>query len=113
MVNIEGVIGSDNNDVIVGDSNDNKLYGGTGDDLIDGSLGKDEISTGDGNDAVVIRKGDGGDTIIEADTISDFTDGSDLIALHNIDYSDLTIDQSLGDYVSDAIIRADRIPRCY
>ena len=36
--------------------------------------------------------------------ISDFTDGSDLIGLDNLTYSDLTIEQGSGDYVSDALI---------
>ena len=72
--------------------------------LIDGGLGADEISTGNGNDTVVIRQGDGGNTIVEADMISDFTDGSDLIGLHNLNYSDLTIEQGSGDYVNDALI---------
>ena len=36
--------------------------------------------------------------------ISDFTDGSDLIGLHNLNYSDLTIEQGSGDYVNDALI---------
>ena len=36
--------------------------------------------------------------------ISDFTDGSDLIGLHNLNYSDLTIEQGSGDYVKDALI---------
>ena len=36
LANIEGVIGSDNDDIIVGDSTDNKLYGGAGNDTLDG-----------------------------------------------------------------------------
>ena len=72
--------------------------------LIDGGLGADEISTGNGNDTVVIRQGDGGNTIVEADMISDFTDGSDLIGLHNLEFSDLTIVQGSGDYVNDALV---------
>ena len=43
-------------------------------------------------------------SIVEADMISDFTDGSDLIGLHNLNYSDLTIEQGSGDYVNDALI---------
>ena len=74
--------GMDGNDTITGLAGNDYIGGGDGDDIIDGGLGADEISTGNGNDTVVIRQGDG-DTIVEADMISDFTDGSDLIGLHN------------------------------
>jgi len=96
--------GMDGNDTITGLAGNDYIGGGDGDDIIDGGLGADEISTGNGNDTVVIRQGDGGNTIVEADMISDFTDGSDLIGLHNLNYSDLTIEQGSGDYVSDALI---------
>ena len=67
-------------------------------------MGSDKISTGNGSDTVVIRQGDGGNTIAEADIISDFSNGSDLIGLHNLNYSDLTVEQGSGDYVNDALI---------
>ena len=94
----------DGNDTITGLAGNDYIGGGDGDDIIDGGLGADEISTGNGNDTVVIRQGDGGNTIAEADMISDFSDGSDLIGLNNLNYSDLTIEQGSGDYVNDALI---------
>ena len=89
---------------VFGDANANNIITDNGDDLIDGGLGADKISTGNGSDTVVIRQGDGGNTIAEADIISDFSDGSDLIGLNNLNYSDLTIEQGSGDYVNDALI---------
>ena len=96
--------GMDGNDTITGLDGNDYIGGGDGEDIIDGGLGADEISTGEGNDTVVIRQGDGGNTIVEADMISDFTDGSDLLGLHNLEFSDLTIVQGSGDYVNDALV---------
>jgi Ca2+-binding RTX toxin-like protein len=50
LANIEGVIGSDNDDIIVGDSTDNKLYGGAGNDDLSSGAGDDEIYGGAGDD---------------------------------------------------------------
>ena len=105
VVNFENIqILSSSNFVLIGDDNANILKGGSGNDIINGGLGSDKISTGNGSDTVVIRQGDGGNIIAEADIISDFSNGSDLIGLHNLNYSDLTVEQGSGDYVNDALI---------
>ena len=106
LTNIENVDFSDVSwDLVLnGDAKANILKGGSGNDIINGGLGSDKISTGNGSDTVVIRQGDGGNTIAEADIISDFSNGSDLIGLHNLNYLDLTVEQGSGDYVSDALI---------
>lgn len=57
LTNIEGVIGSLNDDDITGDQAINKLYGADGDDILRGAGGDDYLSTGAGTDYV---KGDQG-----------------------------------------------------
>ena len=96
-------------------SNDS-LYGGAGNDLLvgtygnntlDGGTGADTIYSGSGSDTIVLRVGDGGSTITDADTITDFTDGSDFLGLGgSLTYSDLTIAQGTGSNSGDTIIKA-------
>ena len=38
----------------------------------------------------------------------DFADGSDIIGIEGINYSDLTIEQGVGDYAADVIIKVRR-----
>ena len=54
------------------------LDGGADGDRLDGGSGNDELMGGAGNDMFVFDTGDG------TDTISDFTDGEDLIDLTSI-----------------------------
>ena len=75
------------------------------DDLLDGGTGKDVLSGGEGSDTFIIRLGDGSATIANADTITDFTDGSDVLGLDDgLQYTDLTIAQGTGIYSSDTFI---------
>jgi Ca2+-binding RTX toxin-like protein len=62
-------------DVLNGDNGNDTLNGGAGDDLLNGGNGADVLSGGTGRDTFVLAKNAGGDTI------TDFTDGSDLIGL--------------------------------
>ena len=97
------------------DYGDDSLYGGEGndimsgdkgDDLLDGGAGADTISTGVGVDTIVLRAGDGGASISEADTVTDFTDGMDLFGLDDgLQYSDLTVEQGVGDHTNDTVIK--------
>ena len=48
--NIQGVIGSDYNDVIKGDGSANSLLGGAGDDILTGGVGPDTLDGGSGSD---------------------------------------------------------------
>ncbi len=70
--NMEGVIGSDYNDIITGSSGDDRLFGndgddqlfgGSGDDTLDGGLGDDTMTGGLGAD--VFKAGEGQDTITD------------------------------------------------
>ena len=52
-----------------------------------------------------IKAGDGGSDEASADTITDFTDGTDVLGLAGgLQYSQLTIDQGSGDYANDTLV---------
>ena len=75
-------------------------------DTLDGGTGADTITTGSGNDTIVLRVGDGGSTLAAADTITDFTDGTDVLGMDdNLQYSQLTIAQGTGGNSGDTIIK--------
>ena len=74
---------------------------------MDGGTGADTLTGGAGTDTFVIRSGDGGSSISDADTITDFSDGNDndLIGMSGLNYSDLTIEQGSGNYASHVIVK--------
>jgi hypothetical protein len=90
------IVGLDTNDILSGtDANDQ----------IDGGTGKDTITTGSGADKIILRIGDGGTELMNADIITDFTDGSDNFGLTNgLSFDDLTRAQGTGSYSNDTII---------
>ena len=80
---------------------------GSGDDLIIGNGESNEITTGAGSDKVVLREGDGGANLADADKITDFANGTDMLGLDDgLLYTDLTIAQGTGGNSSDTIISA-------
>ncbi len=68
--------GDDGNDDLSGGAGDDRLSGGAGDDKLWGDAGNDRLSGGVGDDTFGFYFGDGDDII------TDFTDGDDLIYLH-------------------------------
>ena len=93
---VENIIAGSGDDTIVGNDVANVIFGGTG---------ADTITTGDGSDTVVIRAGDGGSTMSDADKITDFAEGSDMLGLDDgLLYTDLTIAQGTGGNSSDTVI---------
>jgi Ca2+-binding RTX toxin-like protein len=94
------------NDTLRGQAGNDTLYGAGGDDELDGGTGKDTITTGSGSDQIILRAGDGGDELSDADIITDFTDGSDDFGLTtSLSFGDLTRTQGSGDYANDTIIK--------
>ena len=90
-----------------GQAGDDLLIGTIGDNILDGGTGTDTIYSGSGSDTIVLRAGDGGSILAAADTIADFTDGSDVLGMDDgLAYSDLTIAQGTGSNSSDTIISA-------
>ena len=90
--------------VATGTGND-QITGNTLANMIAGGVGADTITTGDGADTVVLREGDGGDTVASADKVTDFTVGADMLGLDDgLLFTDLTIAQGTGDNASDTVI---------
>ena len=98
--------GSDTNDNLYGQAGDDILIGTIGDNILDGGTGADTIYSGHGSDKIILRIGDGGNALSDADIITDFTDGSDDFGLTNgLSFGDLTKTQGSGDYANDTIIK--------
>ena len=81
--------GGAGDDTLKGGAGDDTLDGGAGDDTLDGGAGNDTMSGGAGHDTFEFAAGHGNDTI------TDFTDGEDLIDLTQITgidaFDDLTV----------------------
>ena len=92
-------------DILFGGAGSDTLVGDKGNDQLDGGTGSDTITTGSGSDTIVLRAGDGGSAITDADTITDFADGTDVLGLDDgLLFTDLTIAQGTGDNANDTII---------
>ena len=63
------------------------------------------IDGGAGIDVFVIRANDGGSSIDDADIVYDFTDGSDLIGMDSLNYSELTVEQGTDSYSSHVVVK--------
>ncbi len=99
---VENLIGTPGNDGILGNNEANRILAGQGADAITGARGADVLTGGLGTDAFAYARGDGGTTQATADTITDFKDGEDLIALGaGLTFEDLQI-QVVG---ADSLIR--------
>jgi Ca2+-binding RTX toxin-like protein len=86
------------NQTLNGGAGNDVLIGAKGEDTLDGGAGRDHMTGGAGIDVFVIREGDGSSSLDDADIVYDFTDGSDLIELDSLNYSDLTIAEGTGSY---------------
>jgi Ca2+-binding RTX toxin-like protein len=101
----DGGSGYAGNDILFGNAGNDDLRGRDGNDQIDGGSGSDNITTGSGLDKIILRIDDGGNTLSDADIITDFTDGSDNFGLDGgLLFSQLVIAQGSGAYASDTII---------
>ncbi|MFN6472326.1 MAG: beta strand repeat-containing protein [Nostoc sp. SerVER01] len=68
--------GGNGNDTLYGGGGSDRLFGGNGNDLVYGDAGSDNLTGGSGNDIFAFAALEG------TDTITDFSDGSDLIGLY-------------------------------
>lgn len=91
-----GGIGSDNisgrngNDILLGGGGNDQLSGDAGDDILNGGAGRNTLTGGIGSDRFIIS------TLTGTDTITDFTNGQDLIGLSGLSFGQLTIAQGTG-----------------
>lgn len=79
------IFGLGGNDVIIGAGGTDWIEGGTGNDRIEGGLRADLLNGGSGRDTFIFRTTGESGLGDSADTIQDFTRGSDLIDLRSID----------------------------
>jgi serralysin len=92
--------GGDGYDLLLGNTGNDSLIGGKGNDLLQGGAGRDRLDGGKGNDQL-ISSGDGDLIILRPgeglDTIFGYQDGVDAVALDNgLKFEDLKIVQKLG-----------------
>ena len=93
-------------DTITGGAGDDKLIGGGGNDHLDGGTGADTITGGSGTDTFILRAGDGGSSLSDADVFTDFKAGEDVLGLdHSLRYSDLVITQGEAGNSADTVIK--------
>ena len=100
-----GGTADDTDDKLYGEAGDDLLIGTIGDNTLDGGTGVDTIYSGSGLDTIVTRSGDGGSSLSNADVVADFADGSDIVGLSSLNYSDLTVSQGTGSYSSHVIVQ--------
>ena len=80
---LDSIIGTDGADTITGTSAGELIFAGAG---------TDTISTGTGVDYIILSPSIGGSaTIANADTVSDFTNGTDMFALAGVTHAELTV----------------------
>ncbi|WP_019501827.1 calcium-binding protein [Pseudanabaena sp. PCC 6802] len=106
-----GNIGNDtlyggfSNDLLFGGKGSDVLFGDRGDDTLLGNRGADFLQGGEGSDLFVIGPGTGGSSFQEADIISDFRNGEDLIGLADgLNFRDLNIVAGVADNIGNTII---------
>ena len=75
------------------------------DKVINGGTGADILAGGPGADTFIIRAGDGGLSIGDADIIYDFTDGTDIIGMSGLNFSDLKREQGTGSYSNHVVVK--------
>ena len=92
-------------DILNGGDGDDILIGNGGDDTLDGGAGADTYTGGAGIDVFTIKANEGGASISGADVVTDFTDGTDIIGMSGINYSQLTVEQGTGSYSSHVVVK--------
>ena len=75
LIDIENLVGSNNDDELTGDAGNNELSGLDGDDLLAGGGGADTLLGGEGNDTI---RGGGGEDVTDGGAGIDTNDFSDI-----------------------------------
>ncbi|NWA02804.1 calcium-binding protein [Pseudomonas gingeri] len=91
--------GTDADDVILGNAGGDRIYGGAGDDHLVGGVGDDYLVGGDGSDTYHFSRGDGHDTILNADQDAEGTKLDRLVFGVGIKSSDVSVKRNYYDLV--------------
>ena len=104
-ISIEGLQGSNFNDVLTGDDNNNTLSGGNGSDTLNGGLGNDTLNGGDGNNDVLV--GGAGADVNNGGNGNDFASYQTSAVALTVDL--LTTSNNTGDAVGDTYVSIERL----
>lgn len=105
LVGDDQLDGSNGNDTLQGGTGNDRLNGGNGSDRNYAGKGRDPLTGGNGDDIFVISLDTGSSTYSEADLITDFGRGKDLIGLKSgLTFDDLNVAQGTGANARDTVI---------
>ncbi len=97
--------GGNGNDTLRGGDGNDTLKGGNGNDRLYAGKGQDLLTGGNGDDIFVIGRNTGSSTLAEADSITDFGRGKDLIELTNgLTFNNLNVSQGTEAFARDTVI---------
>ena len=103
------LLGGAGNDALNGGRNRDTLQGGEGDDFLSGDLDRDVLTGGGGKNIFAIgrigTRTTGGSQIENADLITDFVKGQDLISLSGISPANIEISQGTGNFSNSIVLR--------
>ena len=103
------LLGEAGNDVLNGGRNRDILQGGEGDDFLSGDLDRDVLTGGGGKNIFAIgrigTRTTGGSQLENADLITDFVKGQDLISLSGISPANIEISQGTGNFSNSIVLR--------
>ncbi|OCQ96644.1 endonuclease/exonuclease/phosphatase [Oscillatoriales cyanobacterium USR001] len=103
------LLGGSGNDALYGGQNRDTLQGSEGDDFLSGDLDRDVLTGGSGKDIFAIGRiganTTGGSQLENADLITDFVKGQDLISLNGISTTNIEISRGTGNFNNSIILR--------
>jgi len=103
------LLGGAGNDVLNGGRNRDTLQGGEGNDFLSGDLDRDILTGGGGKNIFVIgrigTRTTGGSQLENADLITDFVKGQDLISLSGVSPANIEISQGTGNFSNSIVLR--------
>jgi hypothetical protein len=103
------LLGGAGNDALNGGRNRDILQGGEGDDFLSGDLDRDVLTGGGGKNIFAIgrigTRTTGGSQLENADLITDFVKGQDLISLSGISPANIEISQGTGNFSNSIVLR--------
>ena len=104
LLNIEGLSGSEFDDILIGNTLDNRLYGNGGNDTLDGGVGSDTaFYSGTRSNYIITQSGS---NYIVSDIVG--TNGTDTLTnMERIQFSDITIVVSEGGDGDDTLAGGD------